>query len=246
MDFVGFRNYMYLLSDGHYRQALFNTVILTFVTLACNMALGLLVANMLNISVKGIGVYRVGFFIPWVSSLVAASMIWLWIYEPAHGILNEVLSLVGISRQTWIYDPKLARLCIITMTVWRWVGYNMIIYLAGLQGIPTELYEAATIDGAGSVLRFFRITIPMLRPVTFFLFVTGMIQNFNMFEQIQIMTMGGPVNATTTVVHQIYNRAFENMLFGYAAAQSVVLLLIVAAITLFNFRYGQKGLDTSL
>jgi ABC-type sugar transport system permease subunit len=122
----------------------------------------------------------------------------------------------------------------------------MTIYLAGLQGIPPELYEAATIDGAGSVKRFFNITVPMLRPVTFFLFITGMIQNFNMFEQIQIMTLGGPVNTTSTVVHQIYNRAFESMLFGYAAAQSVILLLIIAIVTLINFKYGQKGVDTSL
>jgi ABC-type sugar transport system permease subunit len=135
---------------------------------------------------------------------------------------------------------------IILMSIWKYLGYNMIIYLAGLQTIPGYLYEAATIDGASGVQKFFKITLPMLRPVTFFLFVTGLINNFNVFEQVIIMTQGGPQNSTTTLVHQIYTRAFYDFFMGYASAMAFVAVLIIAMITLVNFRYGNQGVDLDI
>jgi ABC-type sugar transport system permease subunit len=171
-------------------------------------------------------------------------MIWLWIYEPALGLLNVVIGHAGIPRQKWLYDVRLALPSVVVMSVWKEVGYNMIVYLAGLQSIPGYLYEAATIDGAGEARRFVHVTWPMLRPITFFLLVTGLIANFNVFEQVQVLTGGGPMNSTTTVVHQIYDRAFSDFQMGYASAMAVTMLVVVALVTLANFRLGDRRVDT--
>lgn len=169
-------------------------------------------------------------------------MIWLWIYDPALGMLNQLVKLLGLKPQKWIYDPKLALFSIILMSVWKLIGYNMIIFLAALQQIPPPLYEAATIDGASIFQKFFRITVPMLAPTTFFLFVIACITSFNVFEQVNIMTAGGPLYATTTVVHQIYDRAFTYFQMGYAASMSCVLLIIMFLVAQ---RYFIHGLVTS-
>jgi ABC-type sugar transport system permease subunit len=178
--------------------------------------------------------------------MVAVSMVWFWMYEPSHGVVNKMLGLFGIQGKLWLYDANWALPAIIIMSVWKYIGYYMVIYLAGLQSIPGYLYEAATVDGASAAQKFFRITVPMLRPVTFFLFVTGMINNFNVFEQVRILTDGGPMNSTTTVVHQIYTRAFTDFLMGYASSQAFLVLTVVAFLTLIFFKYGQKGVETEV
>jgi len=242
-DWVGLRNYLNLFSDTFFHVALKNTVVYTFFTLLFTMGIGLMLALVLNRKLAGLSFLRTGFFMPHITSMVAVSMIWLWVYEPSHGLANSFLDFVGIKKIQWLFDESWAMPSVIFMSVWKFVGYNMVIYLAGLQSIPSHLYEAASVDGAGPVRQFFSVTIPMLSPVTFFLFITGLINNFNVFEQIQILTGGGPMNSTTTLVHQIYNRAFNDFQMGYAAALSMVLLAIIAFITIVNFKYGNQNHD---
>ena len=243
INFVGLNNYFRLFKDQFFLSALRNTGIYTFFTLFITMGLSLIVAVILNEAFALQKVYRTFFFMPHVISMVAASMIWLWMFEPSQGAINDFLSNFGVKRIEWMYDVRYALPGLIIMGIWKNLGYNMVIYLAGLQTIPVYLYEAATIDGATPLQKFFKITLPMLAPVTFFLFVTGLIFNFNVFEQVLIMTNGGPLNSTTTIVHQVYTRAFFQFLMGYASAMAVFAVLIIAAITLANFRYGNQGVD---
>lgn len=243
ISFVGLKNYLSLFTDEFFLDSLRNTGIYTFFTLVFTLVLSLLAAVFLNRRLIGKNVYRTCFFLPHVTSMVAVSMIWFWIYEPSHGILNKLLAVFGIEGQNWLYDVKWALPAIIVMSIWKYMGYYMVIYLAGLQGIPAYLYEAAKIDGANAVRRFFHITLPMLKPITFFLFVTGIINNFNVFEQVLILTNGGPMNSTTTVVHQIYTRAFTDFLMGYAAAQAFFVLVIITLLTLVFFKYGSRTVD---
>lgn len=243
MDFVGLRNYQYMVHDDALLISLKNSFIFTIFTLPLNMGLGLLIAMFLKDKIFGLKFFRTSFYTPYVSSMVAASMIWLWMLEPSSGIFTQILGFFKISGQKWLYQPNTALATIIAVSVWKALGYYMVIYLAGLQSIPNYLYEAAKIDGASAWKRFCHITYPMLKPVTFFLFVTGFINNFRVFEQVQIMTNGGPANATTTIVHQIYNRAFNQMTLGYAASEAVLLLVVVLFITLLNFKYGNQGSD---
>ncbi|WP_248924309.1 carbohydrate ABC transporter permease [Paenibacillus hamazuiensis] len=240
-DWVGLKNYRILFSDSFFHVALKNTFVYTFFTLLFTLGLGLMLALVLNRKLAGLPFLRTAFFMPHITSMVAVSMIWLWIYEPSHGLANSFLDLLGIRKIQWLFDETWAMPAVILMSVWKFVGYNMVIYLAGLQSIPRHLYEAASVDGAGAGRQFFNVTLPLLTPVTFFLFITGLINNFNVFEQIQILTGGGPMNSTTTLVHQIYNRAFNDFQMGYAAALSMVLLAIIAFITIVNFKYGSQS-----
>jgi len=246
LDFVGLKNYRYMLQDEHFLISLKNTALYSFFTLIFSMALGLSAALLLKKDAPGVKFSRICFYTPYVASMVAVSMIWLWIYDPRNGLANLALGLFKLQGRQWLYDERYALGCIIVMSIWKVLGYNMVVFLAGLHGIPAYLYEAATIDGAGALARFRRITLPMLRPVTFFLFVTGTINSFKVFEQVMILTAGGPSNATTTVVHQIYNRAFNEFSMGYAAALSVALLSIVALVTFINYKYGNQGQDLEM
>lgn len=243
MSFIGFRNYKNLFGDEYFIISLKNTFVYTGVTLAFLMVLGLAIAIILKKSIFGLKFFRTSFYIPYITSMVAISMIWLWMYEPSHGIFNVLLGFFGIKGKLWLYDANTALGSIIVMSIWKSVGYNMVIYLAGLNAIPGYLYEAAAIDGANSFKQFIHITLPMLSPVTFFLIITGLINNFKVFEQVNIMTNGGPMNATTTIVHQIYNRAFQEFRMGYAASMAIFLLFIVAIITIISFRFGNQGQD---
>jgi len=241
--FIGLKNYLNLFQDKFFLQSLVNTGIYTFFTLLFTMTISLFLAVLLNQGLKGTWIFRTCSFLPHVISMVAASMVWFWMYQPTYGPINRFLATLGIPGQLWLNDAKLALPSIIIMSIWKRVGYFMVIYLAGLQTIPFYLYEAAAIDGATQWQQLRHITIPMLRPVTFFLFVTGMIFNFSVFEQINILTRGGPMNSTTTVVHQIYIRAFQDFVMGYAAAEAIFVLIIVALLTMVFFRYGSRGQD---
>lgn len=182
--------------------------------------------------------------IPYATSMVAVSMIWLYLLDPTTGYVSKLLVALGVgSPPLWLDDPSLALPSLIGINIWKNLGYCMIIYLAGLQGIPPELYEAATVDGAGFLQKHWKITLPQIAPVTFFVFVNNCIEAFKTFEQVQIMTQGGPVTATTTVVYQIYVRAFNDFRMGYAAAMSVVLFVIIFAVTMLNFRMFRSSAD---
>ena len=242
-EFVGLANFVRLFGDVVFRKALQNTAIYSLGTIIPQIVLALLLANSLNQRIPGRNTLRLAFYLPYVVSMVSVSMLWLWIYEPATGVLNQTLRSLGLPAMRWLYDQHLALPSLIVMGVWKMTGYNMVIYLAGLQQIPAHLYEAADIDGASALSKFVRITVPLVQPTTFFLFVINTIQSFSVFEQVNIMTEGGPNNATTTIVHQLYTRGFEEFQMGYAASMGVFLLALIFVLTVLNFRYGRQGYD---
>ncbi len=241
--FVGFANYLRLVKDPVFLVAARNTFVYAIGVIIPQLIIGLILAVLLNRKVIGQRLHRIAFYMPNVASMVSISMVWLWIYDPTLGLLNQALKGFGIPAHSWLFDLKLALPCIIAVSLWKLVGYNMIIYLAGLQQIPEELYEAATVDGASAVRQFFTITIPMLKPTTFFLFVIACVQSFSVFDQVNVMTQGGPMNATTTIVHQIFARAFSQFQMGYASAMAAILLIVSISLTFTNFKYGNQGAD---
>lgn len=242
-QFVGWDNYVRLFQDQLFGRAMYNTFIYALGTIIPQMALGLVFAVLLNGRVFGRVFARASIYVPNVTSMVAVSMIWLWIYDPSLGILNRMIKVFGFDPVQWLYNPQTAMFAVIVMSIWKGLGYTMIVYLAGLQSIPNSLYEAAHMDGASKLRQFFQITIPMLKPTTFFILVMSCINSFMVFEQVNIMTNGGPLNATTTVVHQIYLRGFQDFQMGYASAMAIVLFAITLVITMANFRYGNQGDD---
>jgi len=245
-EFIGFYNYYRLTKDPVFLISLRNTFLYAAATIIPQISIGMIIAVVLNGKIIGQKFHRVAFYIPYVSSMVVISMIWIWIYDPSLGIMNQFLRALGIPPQKWLSNPNLALLSIIIMSIWKMIGYNMIIFLAALQQIPGHLYEAATIDGASALQKFFKITLPMISPTTFFLFVIGCIFSFNVFEQVNIMTSGGPMYSTTTVVHQIYERAFMTFQMGYASSMACILLLITMFLTFINFKYGNKSTDVGV
>lgn len=246
MDFVGLKNYIRLAQDKEFLHSVFNTLIYAFFTIIPTLAIGIVLAVLVNKKVRGTKFFRTCMYIPNVGSMVALSMVWLWIFDPTVGFLNQLVTLLGFPAQQWLFNVDTAMPCLIVMGIWRSAGYNMVIALSGLQGIPNSLYEAACIDGAGEIRQFFSITLPMLRPTTFFLLVTGCINSFMVFEQVNIMTNGGPLDSTTTIVHQIYNSAFLNFEGGYGSAMAMVLLAMTILFTLLNFKFGNQGTDVEL
>ena len=244
--FIGFANYQRIFRDDFFITAMKNTFLYAAGTIFVSMTLGLILANLLNNFVPGNKIFRPLFYLPNTVSIIASCMAWLYIYNPRSGVLNYIIGILGGTPQNWLLDINLALLCIMIMGIWATMGYNMIVFTAGLQGIPEHLYEAAKIDGAGVLTQFFRITIPLLAPTTFFLFVMSVIASFQVFAQVYTMTNGGPMNATTTIVHQIYQNGFEGYRMGYASSQAVFLLLITTAITLLTFRFGDKSGNAEL
>jgi ABC-type sugar transport system permease subunit len=236
--FIGLHNFSELWQDKVFLKSMKNTIVYLIFTLIPTMSIGLLFAIFLNTKLFNTSWARAFIFMPHIVSMVSVSMVWMWLYDPTFGIFNRILSTLGFDTLQWLVDPKTAMPSVIIMSIWKGIGYNMIIFLAGLQGIPRDYYEAAEVDGANKVKQFIHITVPLLAPATFFLFVTGVINSFNVFEQINVMTSGGPVNSTTTMVHQIYLRAFSEFKMGYASAQSVILLCGVMFITIINYRFG--------
>ena len=242
--FIGVKNYTKLFHDAVFLQAIQNTVLYWGITVGISMALGLLFAVMLNRPRKGVGFFRAAFYVPNVLSLVAVALMWLWIYDPApRGVLNTVLMALNLPVSDWLFNPKIALPLVMVPGIWTMVGFNMVVYLAGLQTISGEYYEAARIEGASAVQQFRFITFPLLKPITFFIFVMASIKSFQVFDQIYIMTNGGPANATTTIAFEIYQNGFQFYKMGYAAAMSVILLGIVGVLTLVNFTYGREGYE---
>lgn len=235
MHFIGLSNYSELLSSSDFYQILGNTIVFSLIYVIGVMVFGLLLALMLNQNLKGMKFFRSAFYTPVVTSAVAVGIIWLWILSPKYGVLNILLEKMGITAPYWIGDPKFALFTVSIIQVWKMSGYYMILFLAGLQLIPESLKEAALIDGAGKIKTFFKITIPLLSPTTFFVLSVSIIDSFRNFELIYSMTRGGPQNATNTLVYDVYLNAFVYYRMGYSSALAYVLLAIVAVLTLFNF-----------
>jgi multiple sugar transport system permease protein len=238
--FVGAGNYVALSRDAGFLRALLNTAVyVLFVPAGMAVALGLAIfVNRPGWSVRAL---RAVFFLPYITSFVAISLVWKWMYEPELGLLNRVLAMVGVPPQPWLTSPATALPSLMLMSVWMYAGYMMLIFLAGLQSIPASLYESSRIDGAGAWQRFRRITLPLLRPTTVFILVTMVIFMFQVFTAVYVMTEGGPLQATDVVVYHIYRNAWEYLRMGYASAMAWVLFAVVFLLTLVQYRWIRGG-----
>ena len=239
---IGLENYLRLFSDRDFGHSLTNTLLYALGTMPAKIFVSLLLAFLLNRKVKGLALFRGLYYAPEVTSMVAVSIIWLYMYNPQIGLFNIILGKFGIANQAWLFNPKLALPSLMLMGVWKNLGVNMIIYLAALQGVPRMYIEAADLDGATGWQIFWKIIWPLLSHATFFILITNLIGTIQVFDQIYVMTNGGPANATTTVVHQIYLRAFQQFHMGYASAMAFCLSIIIFALTLLNFRL-RKTID---
>jgi multiple sugar transport system permease protein len=236
---VGLKNFRLLLGDPNVATALWNTAYYTFAGVPIHLALALLLALALNVKIRGVSIYRTLFYLPSITPAVASAVIWLQILHPEFGILNSVLRIFGIPPVNWLYDPSVAKPAFILMTCWT-VGPQMVIFLAGLYGIPSTLYEAAEVDGAGLWHRFVNITLPMLSPVIFFNLIMGVIGSFQVFTAAYIMTAGGPQDATLFFVLYVFRNGFSYFKMGYASLLAWVLFWIIAFFTFIQFRLGSR------
>lgn len=234
-QFIGVKYYRNLFTDSLVRKALINTAIYAFTMVPLSTTLALLIAVLLNQGIRGQSVWRTVYYLPSVVSGVAVSLLWRWLYQPDVGLFNSILFKLGIQGPRWIYSEDWAMPSLILMALWG-SGAAMLIFLAGLRDIPTALYEAAEIDGAGPIRRFFAVTLPLLTPTIFFNIVLNLIGSWQVFTQALVMTDGGPNNATLTMVLHIYRTGFENSYFGYASAQAWLLFLVVIVFVLIALR----------
>jgi multiple sugar transport system permease protein len=238
--FVGLDNYTELVQDKDFHLALLHTLSFLGGYLPLVLTLGLGVALLLDAKLPGMTLYRATFFLPVISSWVAISLLWKWLLNPADGLVNQLLAAVGIAGPGWWTDPEWAMPAIVFASVWKDVGYVAVILLAGLQAIPREVVEAALIDGASPWRRLRKITIPLLSPSLFFVTVISLINGFHVFDQVWVMTGGGPGGASTVVVEQIVKYAFSYGRIGYASAMSIVLFGLIMLITLLQIRLQRR------
>jgi len=236
---IGVSNYTKLISDELFVKALSNTLYYTVLSVPLGMLGALLLALLLNQKVKGTYIFRTIYYLPSVTSGVAVALLWRWIFNPEFGIANNILTKLHVPAVGWLSDPKWAMPALIIMSLWS-VGGGMLIYLAGLQGIPRELYEAAEIDGASSMRKFWSVTIPLLTPTIFFNMVMSVIGSFQVFTQAYVMTGGGPGNSTLFYVLYLYRNAFEWFKMGYASALAWVLFIIILIPTLLQFKFANR------
>ena len=245
--FVGLENYVYMFTkDLYFKNVVFNTFYYTIGTVPICLILSLLLAILMNQKLKGKVLFRSIFFFPYVASLVAVAVVWMALFNPDKGPVNEFLRGIGIKNPPrWAASAEWAMPTVIGLTIWKQTGYYMIVYLAALQGVPGELYEAAKMDGANAVQRFFHVTWPMVTPTTFFVTMMLIIGTFKSYDIMYVTTQGGPGDATRVLAYHIYKNAFESGKFGYASSLSVFLFVIVLVITLIQFR-GEKRLTNYL
>jgi multiple sugar transport system permease protein len=238
--YVGLANYRALAEDPQFRSAIGHTLLYTavFVPVSVFGALGLAVA--LNRRIRGIRFYRLAVFVPLVTSTVATGIIFLWLLDPTFGFVNWLLHAVGLPQQQFLQDPNQALWCIVAMTVWAWLGFDVIIYLAALQGIPAELLEASEMDGASRLSTFRSIVVPLLGPATLFLVVWSTINALQLFDEIYVTTRGGPLGSTTVIVYYLYQQAFQYFNGGYGAAIAYVLFVAILIVTLLQLWVGRR------
>lgn len=236
--FVGLGNYLRLFTkDPFFYKILFNTAYYTFISVPLGMVCSLVLALLVNQRLTGITWFRAAYFMPVVSSTVAVALIWRWLYNTDFGLVNSFLRVFGLPNIPWLTSTRWAMPALILMSIWKNMGYHMVIFLAGLQGIDVRLYEAAEIDGASRWGKFRYVTLPLLTPTIFFVLVTSVIGSFQVFALALVMTEGGPGYATSTLVLFIYNNAFQWFKMGYAAALAWILFAIVFIATLIQMRY---------
>ncbi|HAE87766.1 TPA: ABC transporter permease [Candidatus Marinimicrobia bacterium] len=236
-SFIGFANYQRLLTDPEFWQVLKQTIMYTLGTVPLNMIIALFLAMMLNKKIKGKKFLRTAFFTPVIISPVAAALIWRWIYDPNFGLLNYATGFFGIPPVNWLNDSRAAMAALIIMGVWKNLGINMVLFSAGLQGIPDTYYEAAEMDGAGRWSKFWNITLPMLTPTTFFIMIMSMISSFQVFDIVYVLTSGGPMGSTKVMVFYMYEYAFKFFEMGYASAVAYIFFAMLAVLTLLQVKY---------
>lgn len=234
-QWVGLGNYSRLLRDPLFIRALRNSLYLVALYVPASLLLSFLLALALNTKIRFRSFYRTVFFLPLLTMPVASAAVWRWLYNPVYGLINYGLEIVGLPTPAWLADPDTAMPAVVAMLVWNIAGFNMIILLAGLQNIPRVYYEAAQIDGARGWQQIWNITIPLLTPTIFFLMIISIINGFQIFDQIFIMTNGGPAHSTRTIVYHIFDEAFQNLRMGYGTAMSWILFAILFSVTAVQF-----------
>lgn len=238
--FLGWENFTALLQDEIFRQATVNTLIYVTAIVPISAGLALILAVLFTVQFRLQELFKAVYFAPMVTSTVAAAMVWWWMYNPQFGIFNILLRLLHLPPQPWLMSSHTALTSIIIFSIWKTIGYNMIIYIAGLQAIPPQFYEAAIIDGAGVMQQFRRVTVPLLAPTTTFILIYNTILAFQVFDQVFVLTGGGPADSTNVVVLELYRQAFQRYNFGYAAAEAMVLFVIIMGITALQFVYSKR------
>ena len=237
--FVGFRNYITLLNDKLFYTSLYNTFYYVVFGVPLSMLIGLAIALLLNKEIKGMSLYRTFYYMPSIVPLVASTILWGWMFHPSYGLLTIAVEMLGITAPGWLSDPGFAKNSLIIMALWG-AGSGMIIYLAGLKNIPNVYYEAANIDGANTMQKFFKITLPLLSPTLFYQLIVGLIGGFQVFTQAFIMTDGGPNDSTLFYVLYLFNNAFKYWKMGYSSALAWILFVIIMIFTLINFALSKR------
>ncbi|MBM7708900.1 carbohydrate ABC transporter permease [Enterococcus lemanii] len=241
MNFIGIANYKKMFRDDYFYKTLYNTAYL-MLGIPIGLMLSFLLASALSRKIKGTTIFRTIYYIPVISSLAAISILWQWAYNGDFGLVNQVLAIFGIDGPNWLQNAATVKPAIIIMTVWKGLGYSMLLYLAAIQSVPKDYYEAAELDGASSIQKFKNITWPMVRPITFFLIVTNIIGGSQIFTEINIMTPnGGPKYSSATVVWYIWQKAFKNWQMGYASSMAVILAVIVFVVTALQFYMDRRS-----
>ncbi|WP_054957780.1 carbohydrate ABC transporter permease [Paenibacillus dakarensis] len=240
-SFIGIENFQNLMKDEKFTGSMLNTMLYTFGTVPLSIAFATLLAVLLNQKIKGMVVYRTLFFIPVITMPIAVGMVWKWLYNSEFGLINYVLGMMHLPQPNWLFDDKFALFSIVIVSVWSSIGYNAVILLSGLQGISSSYYEAASLDGAGPMYKFFRITLPLLTPSLFFVLVMSFINSFQVFDLIFIMMdqQTTLLDSTRTVVYSIWEDGFKYFNMGYASAQAFMLFIVILIITMFQM-YFQK------
>ena len=235
MKYVGLANYQKMAVDPVAHKTLINTFYYTFASVPIGISLSLLLAVLLNQKLRGVSLFRTVYYLPVVSSTVAVGVIFTWVLDPSYGLLNRALGLAGIPAIPWLTSPTWAMPAVIMVTVWRSLGFNMVILLAALQDVPAELQDAATIDGAGAWQKFTRVVVPLITPALFFVTITGFIGSFQAFDLVYNMTQGGPARSTYLIGYFIWQQAFDYLNMGYGAAVAFVLFFLILLVTMVQW-----------
>lgn len=239
-NIVGLDNYRSIFSDSMFYSALKNTIVFTVGTLVPTITGGLFTAVLLKKKLAGSAIYKAVIFSPWVTPTVVISIVWSWIFEPQYGLANYILQLFNLPKSQWLQSSDTAMYAVILVTIWKGFGWAMIFYLTALERVPKELYEAAAVDGAGKWQKFKSITLPLISPTTFFLTIITTIDSIKSYDQIQVLTQGGPSGSTRTILYLYYQTAFENFNIGEATSIAVILLVIVGCLSGVQFIASKK------
>ena len=239
--FLGLGNYQRLLNDPNFMISVRNTAVYTFFTVVVGTILALFFAVLLNRKLRLNSLYRFAYIVPIVIPVVTSAVVWEWLFHPSQGLINYFLSFLGVGRIGWLVDPRYALTAVIIVGIWGHLGFDMIIFLAGLKGIPTVYYDAAKVDGASHWQQVVNITLPELRPVILFVMVVATIRSFEVFGQVYVLTAGGPMRATSTMVYGIYTAAFRSQTMGYASAMAFFLFGILLMLSVIQMRMGRES-----